>query len=86
MFISLTARIVAIGLIVVLALGSLAGLLADASYQASQSFQWAAHSAQVIETTEAALNNADSFVVFAQGKLICPHCIDYANYAGRRPL
>ncbi len=57
MFISLTARIVAIGLIVVLALGSLAGLLADASYQASQSFQWAAHSAQVIETTEAALND-----------------------------
>ncbi|SFO30056.1 diguanylate cyclase (GGDEF) domain-containing protein [Sphingomonas sp. OK281] len=57
MFVSLTARIAAIGLIVLLALGSLAGLLADASYQASQSFQWAAHSAGIIETTEAALGD-----------------------------
>lgn len=57
MFISLTARITAIGLIVLLALGSLAGLLADASYQASQSFHGAAHSAAIIETTEAALGN-----------------------------
>ncbi|WP_368086082.1 diguanylate cyclase [Sphingomonas sp. OK281] len=35
----------------------MAGLLADASYQASQSFQWAAHSAGIIETTEAALGD-----------------------------
>ena len=39
-----------------------------------------------VKTTEVALNNADSFVVFAQGKLICPHCIDYANCANRRSL
>lgn len=57
MFVSLTARIAAIGLIVVMALASLAGLLADASYQASQNFNWAAHSAAIIETTEAALGN-----------------------------
>ncbi len=57
MFVSLTARITAIGLIVLLALGSLAGLLADASYQASESFHWAAHSASIIETTEAALGD-----------------------------
>ncbi|MES2419702.1 MAG: diguanylate cyclase [Pseudomonadota bacterium] len=57
MFVSLTARIAAIGLVVVLALGSLAGLLADASYEASQSFHAAAHSAGVIETTEAALGD-----------------------------
>ncbi len=57
MFISLTARITAIGLVVVIALWSLAGLLADASYQISQNFHWAAHSASVIETTEAALGD-----------------------------
>jgi len=39
-----------------------------------------------VKTTEAALRNADSFVVFAQGKLICPHRIDYADYANRRLL
>ncbi|RZM23255.1 MAG: diguanylate cyclase, partial [Sphingomonas sp.] len=57
MFVSLTARITAIGLIVLIALASLAGLLADASYQASQSVHWAAHSAGIIETTEAALGD-----------------------------
>ena len=57
MFVSLTARITAIGLVVLFALGSLAGLLADASHQASQSFHAAAHSAAIIETTEAALGD-----------------------------
>ncbi|WP_083672192.1 diguanylate cyclase [Sphingomonas montana] len=57
MFVSLTARIAAIGLIVLLALGSLAALLVDASYQASQSVSWATHSAAIIETTEAALGD-----------------------------
>ncbi|KQN01790.1 diguanylate cyclase [Sphingomonas sp. Leaf230] len=38
-------------------MASLAGLLADASYQASQSVHWAAHSAGIIETTEAALGD-----------------------------
>ena len=57
MFNSLFSRIAAIGLIVVVALGSLAGLLADASHQTSQSFRSAAHSAEVIETTEAALGD-----------------------------
>ena len=54
---SLSARIAAIGFVVLLALGSLAGLLADAAYQTSESFRWAAHSANVIETTEAALGD-----------------------------
>ena len=57
MFVSLSARITAIGLVVLIALWSLAGLLADASYQTSQNFHWAAHSASVIETTEAALGD-----------------------------
>ena len=57
MFVSLTARITAIGLVVVIALGALAGLLADASYQSSESFRWAAHSAGILETTEAALGD-----------------------------
>ena len=57
MFASLSARIGAIGLVVLIALGSLAGLLADASHETSQSFRWAAHSADVIETTEAALGD-----------------------------
>lgn len=57
MFSSLSARIAAIGFVVLVALASLAGLLADASQQTSQSFQWASHSAEVIETTEAALGD-----------------------------
>ena len=55
MFSSLSARVAGIGLIVVVALASLAGLLADASYQTSDSFRWVVHSAQVIEATEEAL-------------------------------
>ena len=55
MFASLSARVAGIGLLVVAALGSLAGLLVDASYQTSDSFRWVTHSANVIETTEAAL-------------------------------
>ncbi len=54
---SLSARIAAIGFIVLVALASLAGLLVDASQQTSQSFRWAGHSAEVIETTEAALGD-----------------------------
>ena len=54
---SLSARIAAIGLVVLIALASLAGLLVDASRQTSQSFEWAGHSAEVIETTEAALGD-----------------------------
>nr|WP_177200173.1 diguanylate cyclase [Sphingomonas rubra] len=54
---SLSARITAIGLVVLVALASLAGLLVDASQQTSQSFRWASHSAEVIETTEAALGD-----------------------------
>ncbi|SEN04406.1 diguanylate cyclase (GGDEF) domain-containing protein [Sphingomonas gellani] len=57
MFASLSARIAAIGVVVLIALGSLAGLLADASHQTSESFRSAAHSATVIETTEAALGD-----------------------------
>lgn len=54
---SLSARIAAIGLVVLMALASLAGLLVDASRQTSQSFERAGHSVEVIETTEAALGD-----------------------------
>lgn len=54
---SLSARIAAIGLVVLIALASLAGLLVDASRQTSQSFERAGHSVEVIETTEAALGD-----------------------------
>lgn len=57
MFASLSARIVGIGVIVVAALLSLAGLLVDASGQTRASFQAVTHSAEVIETTEAALGD-----------------------------
>jgi diguanylate cyclase (GGDEF)-like protein len=54
---SLSARIAAIGFVVLIALASLAGLLVDASRQTSQSFAWAGHSVEVIEATEAALGD-----------------------------
>lgn len=57
MFASLSARIAVIGLFVVLALVSLASLLADASNQTSRSFGWVTHSAEVIETAEEALGD-----------------------------
>ena len=57
MFASLSTRIAVIGLIVVLALASLAGLLADASNQTSRSFGWVTHSADLIETTEEAMGD-----------------------------
>lgn len=57
MFASLSTRIAGIGLIVVMALASLAGLLADASNQTSDSFRWVTHSAEVIETAEEALGD-----------------------------
>lgn len=57
MFASLSTRIGCIGLIVVLAVASLAGLLADASNQTSDSFRWVTHSAEVIETAEEALSD-----------------------------
>jgi len=55
MFASLSARVAGIGLVVIVALASLAGLLVDASARTSESFRWFTHSAQVIETTELAL-------------------------------
>ena len=57
MFASLTARIAAIGALVIVALGSLAGLLADASHRTSDSVRWVTHSAMVIETMESALGD-----------------------------
>lgn len=57
MFASLSTRIAVIGVIVVLALASLAGLLADASNQTSRSFGWVTHSAEIIETAEEALGD-----------------------------
>jgi diguanylate cyclase (GGDEF)-like protein len=57
MFASLSTRIAVISLIVVLALASLAGLLADASNQTSRSFGWFTHSAEIIETAEEALGD-----------------------------
>jgi len=55
MFASLSTRIMVIGLIVVLALASLAGLLADASNETSHSFGRVRHSARVIEVAEQAI-------------------------------
>ena len=55
MFTSLFARVAAIGLVVIVALASLAGLLVDASYRTSESFRWVTHSAEVIEVTDEVL-------------------------------
>ena len=55
MFASLSARVAGIGVVVLAALASLAGVLASASHQTSQSFKWVTHSAEVIETTQMAL-------------------------------
>lgn len=57
MFASLSARVAGMGLVVVAALASLAGLLADASHETTVSFGWVTHSAEVIETTEAAIGD-----------------------------
>jgi diguanylate cyclase (GGDEF)-like protein len=57
MFPSLSSRIAALGLIVVLALAALAGLLIDASRQTRESYYWVEHSATVLETTEEALES-----------------------------
>lgn len=57
MFNSISARIAGIGLIVLIGLAFLAGLLADASYQARLSFMWVRHSDEVIELTLSALND-----------------------------
>lgn len=55
MFASLSARVAAIGATVMIALASLAGVLASASHQTSESFKWVTHSAAVIETTQLSL-------------------------------
>jgi diguanylate cyclase (GGDEF)-like protein len=57
MLASLSARVAGIGLIVVIALGSLAGLLVDASNRSSDSLRWVIHSAAVIETMEESLSD-----------------------------
>jgi len=57
MFTSLSTRVAALGVIVVVALASFAWLLADAAYQTGDSFRWVTHSATVIETTEEALGD-----------------------------
>lgn len=57
MLASLSARIVGIGLTVIIALACLAGLLADASYQTTTSFRLVTHSAAVIDTAEVALSD-----------------------------
>ncbi|SFR83558.1 diguanylate cyclase [Sphingomonas jatrophae] len=57
MFASISGRIAGLGLIVLVALVSLAGLLMDASHQTTESFRWVTHSAAVIETTQEALDH-----------------------------
>jgi diguanylate cyclase (GGDEF)-like protein len=83
MSVSLSARIVGIGLVVVLALVSLAGLLVDGSHLTSISFKEVMHSALVIETTEAAiedLREAES----GQRGFVITHNPTYArSYADR---
>ena len=55
MFASLSARVAGMGVVVVIALASLAGLLADASNRTNASFRLVTHSVTVIEATETAL-------------------------------
>ncbi|MCC2981166.1 diguanylate cyclase [Sphingomonas sp. IC4-52] len=57
MFASISGRIAGLGLVVLLALASLAGLLVDASRQTTDSFRWVAHSAAVIDATQEALDH-----------------------------
>ncbi len=57
MFVSLSSRIAALGLVVVVAVAALAGLLVDASRQTRESFAWVEHSAAVIAITEEALGD-----------------------------
>lgn len=83
MFVSLSARIAAIGLVVLVALASLAGLLADASHQTSQSFRWAGHSATVIDMTEAALGDLREAESGQRGFVIT-HNPDYARFFAER--
>ncbi|NOW48799.1 diguanylate cyclase (GGDEF)-like protein [Novosphingobium sp. SG751A] len=60
MFASLSARIYALGALVLLALASFAAILVDSSRQAGEAVQWANHSSTVIETTQIALNQLRS--------------------------
>ncbi|MFC3442838.1 diguanylate cyclase [Sphingobium rhizovicinum] len=63
MFSSLTARIAAFGMLVMIALVALIWMLVDASTQTRDSFRWVTHSADVIETMDdalAALREAES--------------------------
>ncbi|MBB3953359.1 diguanylate cyclase [Novosphingobium sediminicola] len=60
MFASLSARIYALGALVLLALASFAAILVDSSRQAGEAVQWANHSSAVIETTQIALNQLRS--------------------------
>lgn len=55
MFVSLSSRVAAIGLIVIGALAALAGLFADSTHQSGNSLRWLIHSAEVVQTTEAAM-------------------------------
>lgn len=57
MFASISGRIAGLGLIVLVALVSLAGLLVDASHQTTDSFRWVTHSAAVIDLTQEALDH-----------------------------
>lgn len=78
MFASLSSRVAGIGLVVIVALASLAGLLADAAHRTSDNFDWVIHSAEVIETTEralSALREAES----GQRGFVLTHNADYAR-------
>lgn len=57
MFASLFARIAGLALIVIVALSSFAGLLADAAEQTRISFRWVTHSATVIQHMQQALGD-----------------------------
>ena len=83
MFASLSARVAGIGTVVVIALVSLAGLLADASNRTNASFRLVTHSVTVIEATEAALaelREAES----GQRGFILTHDPAYARIADER--
>ncbi|WP_294195407.1 CHASE3 domain-containing protein, partial [uncultured Sphingomonas sp.] len=55
MFASLSSRVAALGVTVVIAVAALAGLLVDAARQTRDSFLWVEHSAIVLEITSEAV-------------------------------
>lgn len=83
MFMSLTSRIAAVGVLVVMALLVLVAAMVDASRQSRESFKWVTHSSEVIQTMEevlAGLREAES----GQRGFILTHNPGFAQSFDRR--